>query len=269
MYPGYSPADHMYGKAAEEFGAEWSAAKAKGIEFRPDPEGPQYEISQAKGIKRNTLAQIRAAKAAREGGSGSGTGSGSDAGPTLTSADSAPDPQSNAGKGVKGKEEAEENPYFVVDTKPTPVNLPGLSNASVKKASISHSHERSMSKPSKKLKTEHEGGFPGLELKAVNFDDITEEVDTQMKEKEEKRKRKDKSKRKRESDGVSDLEEGTQLAKPKKKSKKANGEPQINGTESKKRLGTSDGDAGSGNGEMKRKKKKKKSKKSSEQVASV
>ena len=239
MYPGYSPADHIYGKAAEEFGAEWSAAKAKGIEFNPDAEGPQYEISQAKGMKRNTSTQIRAAKAAREGASGSGTGSGSDAGPTVISVNPALNSQSDTGKNVEGNED-ERNPYFVVDMQPTPVNLPDISNTPIERVSTFHSREKPVSKPSKKAKSKHGGGLPGVEEKLVEFDGITEEVDARMKEKEDKHERKgEKSKRKRESDSIPDPEEAVQLGKSKKKSKKVIGEPSMNGTESRKRPGTS------------------------------
>lgn len=72
MYPGYSPADHQYGKAAEEYGRAAAEAKAKGMEIKHTE--VDYEIGQAKGVKRRTLAGIRAAKAARDGGSGSGAG---------------------------------------------------------------------------------------------------------------------------------------------------------------------------------------------------
>ena len=266
MYPGYSPADHMYGKAAEEFGAEWSAAKAKGIEFKPDPDGPQYVISQAKGIKRNTLAQIRAAKAAREGLSGSGTGSGSDAGPIVTSTGPEPNAQTTLGNAVEGNDEEGQNPYFVVDTKPTPVNLPGISNAPIQEASFSNSPEKLASNDSKKTKTRLKSGIAGSEQRPTESEGIHEDVDARTKDQEEKRKRKEgKLKRKRESSGVSGLEEGTELAKPKKKPKKAPGESLRNGAEPMKRLSTSDGEAAGGNGEVKRKekKKKKKSKKSS------
>ena len=78
MYPGYSPADHEYGKAAEEYGKAAAEARARGIELK-HPEA-EYEIGQAKGVKRKTLAGIREAQAAKGKGSGSGSGSGTNSG---------------------------------------------------------------------------------------------------------------------------------------------------------------------------------------------
>ncbi|KAI9793910.1 MAG: hypothetical protein M1816_007162 [Peltula sp. TS41687] len=102
-----------------------------------------------------------------------------------------------------------DNPYFVIDTNPTPVNIPPLGGGMA-------SHKRTLDEPgraeeatadapaSKKVKVK-----PAVEPEVkpkpptVEFEDISAEVDARMKEKEEKRKNKDKKKRKRESGGYS------------------------------------------------------------------
>ena len=146
MYPGYSPADHEYGQAAQEFGKMWSGAKEQGIDFKIEPDGPQYEIGQAKGRKRGTLAQIRAAKISKDesgSGNGSGSGAGDDPGTwnaaqrharaAVAKADADAVKELN-GAGAGGKADNDEempdadaegaNTYFVIDTNPTPVSLP-------------------------------------------------------------------------------------------------------------------------------------------------
>lgn len=261
MYPGYSPADHEYGKAAEEFGSQWAAAKAQGLEFQPPPDGPHYEFSQARGVKRATLAKIRAAKAARGEGIGSGSGSGSDAGPSgTTSTGPQPNGQSEATKSEDQKAD-DSNPYFVVDTKPTPVNIPGLSHQPAKRASEADSPTEPATKSSKKAKTKHNKEIAHPQEKRVEFEDITGEVDARMKEKEEKRKRKEeRQKRKRESEESVEGPVAAENDKPiKKKSKKVNGKLDVNGSESMKRHGSSDLEAVAEDGAKKKKKKSKKS----------
>jgi len=261
MYPGYSPADHEYGKAAEEFGSQWAAAKAQGLEFQPPPDGPHYEFSQARGVKRATLAKIRAAKKARGEGVGSGSGSGSDTGPSgTTSAGPQPSGQSEAAKSEDEKAD-DSNPYFVVDTKPTPVNIPGHSHQPAKRASEVDLPTEPGAKRSKKVKTKHNGDISNAQEKRVEFEDITGEVDARMKEKEEKRKRKEeKHKRKRVSEESVEGPVVAENGKPiKKKSKKVIGESDMNGSELKKRHGSSDVEAAAEDGAKKKKKKSKKS----------
>ena len=263
MYPGYSPADHEYGKAAQEFGEQWSVAKAKGIDFQPAPDGPQYEFSQSKGVKRASLAKIRAVKAGQAEGSGSGSGSGSDVAPPRTASNRAqPIERSEDVKGDKGEMEGA-NPYFMVDTNPTPVNLPGLSHKPAKRASSTESLAEPAAVKSKKAKTKHEGMIPTGTEKRVEFEDISSEVDARMKEKEEKRKRKEEKKRKRESGDSVAPEAAAESEKPKKKkSKKLDGEMEANGSVSKKRHGSTEDEALEGE----RVKKAKKSKKTKEKA---
>ena len=264
MYPGYSPADHVYGDAAQEFGTAVSIAKAKGIEIPSEPDGPEYQIAQARGIKMRTLAQVRAAKAARGEGSGSGTGSGSDAqaasartiGPVTNG-------HAKQGAGEDGTEEGESQ-FFVIDTNPTPVNLPGIISKSTKRTSEDRSPpEPTEKKKSKKVKTKHDGELPlNVENERVELEDISEEVDARLKEKEEKRKRKEEKKRKRESEGsnltaekVADAVAEMEKSK-KKKSKKSEGGDMLEKSALKKRHGASDEEVGDGEGKKKKKRKK-------------
>ena len=272
MYPGYSPADHEYGKAAEEFGRVAADARAKGVEIK-HPE-VEYEIGQAKGIKRRTLAGMREALAAKGQGSGSGSGSGSE-GPTAQAPKEKATPQEKATPREKAKDEKAEaptpdgdNPFFVIDTKPTPVNLPGMTTQPVKRsASPPGSTE---AKKHKKAKKHHEGELPISEDAAnVEFEDISGEVDARMKEREEKRKRKEEKKRKRDSEGdqieaaevhatSSDTPAaGVETEKPKmKKAKNSNEEKLADRTLGNKRPGEEIEEAADGEGKKTKKRKK-------------
>ena len=263
MYPGYSPADHEYGKAAEEYGRAAALARDRGIDINhPDIE---YHIGQAKGVKRNTLAGIREAKVVRENARLSGSGSGSD------SAASLPSKRPTAVNGTGDKKSAQEStpvqeatpedeaPAFFIDTNPTPVNIPGISNHPVKRGASPP--KPAESKKHKKAKKKHEGELPkGEASPAVEFEDISGEVDARMKEKEEKRKRKEEKKRKRLSEGeaaavVEANDAADEAEKPrKKKSKKSDVEALVDKTASKKRTGEADDEDG------KKSKKRKKNK---------
>lgn len=197
MYPGYSPADHQYGKAAEEYGKAVAEAKKRGVDIPKHPDF-DYQTGQGKGIKRKTLAQMRELRGEGTGsGSGSGEGSASE-GPSkkhktnghASSGEPAPAVKDDAPSGG-------DNPCFVIDTKPTPVNFDGheLVDSSSKRATETQD-EVTAGKKAKKSKRKHSGDLPGVRAET---EDITEEVDTRLKEKEEKRKRKEERKRKRES----------------------------------------------------------------------
>lgn len=260
MYPGYSPADHEYGKAAEEFGRYASEARLKGEEVK-HPEA-EYEIGQAKGLKRRTLAAIREAKAKKEGGSGSGSGSGNDGNARLPSKK----PETTNGESMTTKpEEAPSNgdkPGFFIDTKPTPVNLPGISHAPGKREA-SPPPEPVEGKKHKKAKTKHDGEMPSA-TEGVEFENIDEEREARLKEKEEKRKRKEEKKRKRESAGEPipsatnpPAPESASVEKPKKKkSKHVEEEKLADRTASKKRSSADEGGMEDGEGKKKKKRKK-------------
>ena len=269
MYPGYSPADHEYGKAAEEYGKAAAKARAQGIELKH--QDAEYEIGQAKGVKRKTLAEIREAQAAKGKGSGGGGGSGIGSGsegpikqepkkPTTTNG------QASAEKVQEATPEGD-NPYFVIDTEPSPVNIPGISFQPLKRSVFPEAVE---TKRHKKAKTKHDGEIPNDEdTPEVKTDDITEQVDARMREREVKRKRKEDKKRKRESEdepavssqasqfvaepSATVVEVENPKKKKKKKAKKSEEEPLADRTASKKRLGEDDREEEDG-----RKKKRKK-----------
>ena len=279
MYPGYSPADHEYGKAAEEYGRAAAEARAKGIEIK-HPEA-EYEVGQAKGGKRKTLGEIRGVQAAkgRSSGSGSGSGTGSESEGLIPQTTREPattngkaSTEENPEAGLVG-----DNPYFIIDTKPTPVNVPEMSSQTLKRSASPP--EAVEAKKHKKAKKRHDGEMlKGEESQEVKTEDISEQVDARMKEKEEKRKKKEEKKRKRESEGeraasaaepqatgepsaVAAEEERPKKKKKKKKSKKPEEEPLPDRTVSKKRPAEDRGEAESGEG-MKKKSKKKEERKS-------
>lgn len=222
MYPGYSPADHEYGKAAFEYGKAVADARRQGTDFDPskDPDGPEYVIGQAKGEKRKSFTRMKAEQTGAGGvGSGDGFGSGSDTqnakeAPQETAKDSEGHGAGKSAQPVNG-----DNPFFIIDTNPTPVNVEGLSHGQHKRTSAEAVEE----KKSKKLKTKHAESDEGTK---VQLEDITEEVDARLREKEEKRKRKEEKKRKRESEGsgvgVVEASNGVVPSdKPKKKKNKS------------------------------------------------
>ncbi|KAM0801919.1 hypothetical protein BDR22DRAFT_845675 [Usnea florida] len=266
MYPGYSPADHEYGKAAEEYGKAAAEARAQGIELKhPDAE---YQIGQAKGVKRKILAGIREDKAAKgkasDVGSGSGTGSGSEEPVKQKMKRQATTDGKSSTEKVQEAVSEGENPFFVVDTKPSPVNIPGLPLQPLKRSASPP--EPVEAKKNKKAKKKHDGAMPkGEDVPEVKTEDISEQVDARMREKEEKRKMKEKKKRKQDADdGPLAAAEQSHLAaevelpmKKKKKSKKSREEPLPDVSASKKRSAEGNGDAGDGEGKKKKRKKNK------------
>ena len=278
MYPGYSPADHEYGKAAEEYGKAAAEARAKGIEFKyPEAE---YEVGQAKGLKRKTLAEIRETHAAkgRTSGSGSGSGTGSSSEDSIKQKPKEPATTNGQASTVKSQEASPEgdNPYFVIDTKPTPVDISGMSSQPLKRSASPP--EAVEAKRRKKAKKKHDGEMPkGEDTLEVKTEDISERVDARMKEKEKKRKMKEEKKRKRQSEGDDGVEEAQDITEPSavtaeverpkkktKKCKKAEEERLTDRTVSKKRQGEGEGE-GEGernaeDGDGKKKKKRKKNK---------
>ena len=198
MYPGYSPADHEYGVAAGEFGRYATEARQKGEKI--ELPGVEYEVGQAKGIKKKTLAGMKEALAKKKEkeGSGLGSGYGSDAPvikhaheKTRTNGEATETKLAGATSEALGEDD---NPYFVVDTKPMKVDLPGIP---APKRSATPSGSTEIKEP-KRVKKSHEGELPTGE----GFEDISAEVDAKLKEKEEKRKHKEEKKRKRETGGA-------------------------------------------------------------------
>ena len=117
MYPGYSPADHIYGEAAAEYGLQIYEAKKKGIDFKLDPNGPQYEVGQTNRIRREQLDEI-----ARKRQEAKKLNEEADAAVKVIDAEVEKNPSAVDGA-EKPKEDGEEPPLFFVDSNPTPVNL--------------------------------------------------------------------------------------------------------------------------------------------------
>lgn len=268
MYPGYSPADHEYGKAAEDYGKAVAEAKRRGVEIPKHPD-IDYEIGQSKGVKRKPSAQMKEPGMLKElqGGSGSGSGSGEDEGAAKK--------QRTNGQFTPAEVNAEEtaantadqpsqgeNPYFVIDTNPTPVNL----TTNISSPSKREAHNEDTTGPRKKRsRVNSSGSLPNELGEHGETEDISAKVDAKMREKEQKRKNKELKKRKRESDsgeiapqtiietGPEDgKEDNEKPAKKKKKAKVTNGENELpDRTIEKKDIGHEVGD------ERKKKKAKK------------
>ncbi|KAL8974266.1 MAG: hypothetical protein Q9197_001493 [Variospora fuerteventurae] len=242
MYPGYSPANHEYGKAAEEFGRYASAAKQKGIDLKAD--GIDYKVGQSKGLGHMTLAQIRAANAG-EGGTAS---SASNVGMAAAAAAAPKTSKVSEKKGEGEPNTAAEktptagDPMFFMDPNPTPLNLSTAANSSAKrKATPEPPLDANTSKKQKKKHGEapkpDEAQEP-VEPVRIEYDDISGEVDARLAEKEERRKlkeqrreeKKNKNKRKRDSEGSVS---GAVAAEEKPKKKKV--KPEEDETKIKKR----------------------------------
>jgi hypothetical protein len=292
MYPGYSPADHIYGEAAAEYGMRMAEAKRKGIEVKIDSEGLEYIVGQS---SLSAKEQIVAIHNEREEAKARKTSSGS-ANPT-TSEDAE---KIEAELMEEVKETGDGVDLFVIDPNPTPVDqLQGASteirvknkaNDKVKRrisfqdeqpssASATDVHKKKKAKTSDALKVA-EAKVEPAEVK----DDFEEVVEARHREKEEKRRKKQEKKRKRESESSQILhnesanttdqvivpadERASQKPK-KKKAKKAlevidtaiSSAIEVEEKAEKKKTKTSrieSGDADQAEGEAKRRKKKQK-----------
>lgn len=311
MYPGYSPADHDYGKAAHGYDTFAAAARARGVDVKlPDSE---YEIGQARGTKRTKLEGIGEAPNLQYGGLGIRGADGAPGG--LESNPMTPSELhlKNQATGKNGTEDTVangDNPYFVIGVDPTSINPTGpirkspkrsasptepLEKEKPKKAKKKHkntteemvangehffidvnptpvvltgsthkspkrnapSTEPLEQEGPKKAKKKHKGTLP----KGIEFEDISQEVDTRLKEKEAKRKRNQEKKRKRVFDdaptGPVESSDAAEVEPPKKKqSRKSEDNVLVDRSISKKRHGAND-DKGQGEGKTKRRKKTK------------
>lgn len=235
MYPGYSPADHIYGEAASEFGKHVAGLKKMGIEFTTGLDGPEYDVGSEKRMAQEQTDEL---KRMRE--------------------------DQGEAEPMEGVEETDQGQLFVIDSNPTPVafqadlatNLIKSKNKANDKAKRRNSNDDVVDAAEevpkqKKVK---------MSVDSDSVDDFEAEVDAKHKMKEEKRKAKKEKKRKRESE-PSDLAadvpvEGTKTEKPKKKKSKKDktieDDAEVRG-EVKKRNKSSDGCA---DGEKKKKIKK-------------
>lgn len=240
MYPGYSPADHKYGQAAQEYGQAVAMIKQKGEEV-PKHGDLEYQVGQGKGIKRPGFLEpnpSRLRKNEQNGGdaatdvarSQSQNGLG-DTERTAQNEDKPnPDGSENGRQDQPGTKPtldasgaiSNDNTYFVIDIKPTPINLTALSPAAAKERSTKKKKDESIKKvspPNKKQKTTHDGDLPTQpaveaekpakkqkkkhdgELPAAphELEDISQQVEARLREKGDKKKRDKEKKRKRDS----------------------------------------------------------------------
>jgi hypothetical protein len=225
MYPGYSPADHIYGEAASEFGKQMAELKKQGIELPKDPNGPEYDLAADKKLTQTQIEEIKKQREQEKKGAESGS--------LVDSADDKADP-------MEGVEETDVSQLFVIDSNPTPV--PPF------QANFSTSLTKSKNKANDKAKRRNSNdgditGEPAVEkthkkkkvmvsadstdpTESVN-DDFEKEAEAKHKEREEKRKAKKDKKRKRDSEPselaaeVPDASvEDSKAEKPKKKKSK-------------------------------------------------
>jgi hypothetical protein len=238
VYPGYSPADHIYGEAAAEYGAIIAEARRQGKEIKSDPNGIEYVVGQNQRSAREQLEKLRKAFASEKA---------RQSGETSKEAER----EQGNGEPMEGVEQtADASPLFVVDSNPTPVHiLQNKSDASFSKGKnkandkakrrISGSDEQvhtadEVAKDShkkKKVKIENAEQGASESKPSVEEDDISEEVDRRLKEKEERRRRKAEKKRKRESGSLQMAVEGAanvrlssfKLRSPKRKNTRRTG----------------------------------------------
>lgn len=230
MYPGYSPADHIYGEAAAEYGAIIAEARRQGKEIKTDSNGIEYIVSQSQLSAREQLEEVKKSFVAKEVGQGGET------------SEEAEQDQKN-GEPMEGVEQtADTSQLFMFDSNPTPVNVlqhqldTSLSKSKNKandkaKRRVSGAQEEvnaagalpEESHRKKKVKVAKKKEDSAASKPLVEEDDISAEVDRRLKEKEERRRRKAEKKRKRESGssqtGVTEAV-SIQVEKPEKKKHK-------------------------------------------------
>lgn len=206
MYPGYSPADHIYGEAAAEYGAMIAEARRQGKEIKSDPNGIEYVVGQSQLSAREQLEEVKKSFAAKQA---------ERKGETSTNT---VQNQEN-GEPMEGIEQTTHASHlFVVDSNPTPVSVlqntsdvfsakgKNKANDKAKRRVSSHEEEPNAtadatddSHRSKKIKVSKVEAGTTEQTPFVEEDDISAEVDKRLAEKEERRRRKVEKKRKRES----------------------------------------------------------------------
>ena len=217
MYPGYSPADHIYGEAADEYGQQVAEAKRKGISLESNAAGVEYVIGQSKLSAKEQLEEIKKRRKIE----------------TAKSREENPPSVSNENIQTQGcsvesvEQDGDASQLFMIDSNPTPVDvLQGKTDAtsgskgknkandkakrsvSVQDEPVDTSAKSIPTDSHKKKKAKVASDEPAevnLPTPAIEEDDITGEVDARHKIKEEKRQKtrkaeKEGKKRKRESD---------------------------------------------------------------------
>ena len=202
MYPGYSPADHVYGEAAQEFGSTVAELRKKGKDWKPEENGPEYVIGQSTLSEKQQREQYRKQK----------------------SQSVETDQGGDSRDGVEATK-SDSEPLWFVDSNPTPVNVADTKSKKEKRRVSFEGGEEGKPSQKKKKIEESQSVVP-----AVAEDDISTEVEARLKSKEEKRKKK-KGDQKRKRDSVDSslpadttnttTSEPAPVEKPKKKKSKS------------------------------------------------
>lgn len=234
MYPGYSPADHIYGEAAQEYGAHFSELKRNGLESQTDAN----ESEDAKRWKRNSERsnQLRdETKPTTDSSVRSQTGS----------------DQHGDGEPMEGVEPyTYQTQYFVIDSKPTPLKDLGETQKHRNKANdkakrrvsfkdeqdpgtISLDHSDAPRSKKAKNATLEPPSTAASSNPTPPEENFSAEVEARLKAKEEKRRLREEKKRKRDSGAsqindqvnttsaaVTESAETSSAEKPKKKKPK-------------------------------------------------
>jgi hypothetical protein len=122
MYPGYSPADHVYGEAAADFGRSSSKTQVEGkLEMDPHIDGPGYRTGLHGAARKGPLGGLTAETGANATplGARSTSKGGAETKDHTESKDGVETVKATT-KTENG--DGDSNPYFVIDTNPTPVN---------------------------------------------------------------------------------------------------------------------------------------------------
>lgn len=193
MYPGYSPADHIYGEAASEFGKHLAELKKQGVELPKDPNGPEYDVAADKRVAQQQIDEIKKQRKPEN---------------NVTQSAS----QEDEAEPMEGVEETNPDQLFVIDSNPTPV-APFLANVTT---SFTKSKNKANDKAKRRnsndgdLNAEASEEVPrkkkvkvsadSTELREPAGDDFEAEVEAKHREKEERRKARKEKKRKRDSE---------------------------------------------------------------------
>ena len=219
MYPGYSPADILYGEPARELGEQWAQERLQsGHSLFLDPDGPTYELGQGKGGRKakKGLAQIRAEQEALGEPSAlpRPPRSNEKEPPTHGTAENGTADAAAASNGPPAESADGSHPYFVVDSNPMPVQLPNMAPPV-------------LAEKSKKRKRKHDEQPKDSQATIQNEPTVEKREDDETTESKNKRTKKDKKRQKAEMavEAIPPEEEATAppRAKKDKKAKKSNG----------------------------------------------
>lgn len=220
VYPGYSPADHIYGEAAQEYGQQVFEAKQKGVDFKLDPNGPEYVVGQSAKAKKDQLAtvdeRVRPGLAQNSDSSENGKKESTEGDKTM---ETGPEP-------VDGIEQPP--PMFFFDSNPTPVG-PNATATGHKNEKEKQANKKSKKRKENQAADVKEQGTDALEdhkSKKTKTSPTAEPVPTLTTEDAQKKDKKKEKKKKRAEDS-GDEESANQSTEPQAKKLKTFHEPII------------------------------------------